>query len=79
MKIIEISAKQALNKSKANFTPYSHDLNIYRGCAHKCCYCYALYSHKFLNDKNFYENVYYKANIADKLNEELTKKSISLN
>lgn len=77
MKAIEISAKQALNRNKTSFTPYTYDLNIYRGCAQRCCYCYAIYSHKFLDDQNFYENIYYKSNIAEKLDEAFSKTDFS--
>lgn len=69
--------KQALNRNKTSFTPYTYDLNIYRGCAHRCCYCYAIHSHKFLDDQNFYENIYYKSNIAEKLDEAFSKTDFS--
>lgn len=67
--------KQALNRNKPSFTPYTYDLNIYRGCAHRCCYCYAIYYHKFLDDQNFYENIYYKSNIAKSLTRLFQKKT----
>ena len=76
MKEVKALCKQALNKNKTNFTPYSYDLNIYRGCVHRCEYCYALYSHKFLDDKNFYSNIYYKENITSQLDKELSKKKL---
>ncbi len=72
----KIIAKVALNKNDSGFTPYKYDLNVYRGCEHNCSYCYAMYSHKYLDDdKNFFNNVYFKENIAEILDFELSKKS----
>ncbi|AKB52289.1 Radical SAM domain protein [Methanosarcina barkeri str. Wiesmoor] len=49
----EIKVKKALNrinKSSSNL-PFHWDLNIYRGCEHGCNYCYAMYSHSYLEEK----------------------------
>jgi DNA repair photolyase len=75
MKIIEIEAKSALRKLKNKKFPYKWDLNIYRGCIHKCEYCYAMYSHKYLDEDNFFDTVYVKTNIVEILEKELSKKS----
>lgn len=72
----KIIAKSALNKNDNYFTPYRYDLNVYRGCEHNCSYCYAMYSHKYLDDdKNFFNNVYFKENIAEILDKELSKRT----
>lgn len=71
-----LSCKMALNKTSANFTPYKYDLNIYRGCEHRCQYCYAVYSHKFLEDADFFQNVYYKDGIAQALDRQLSDKKL---
>ena len=68
--------------------PYKWDLNIYRGCEHRCKYCYALYSHKYLestygetlssseaNSNKFFDNIYIKTNIAEELDKQLSKPS----
>lgn len=50
----EINVKKALNqinKSSRITLPFHWDLNIYRGCEHGCNYCYALYSHSYLEEK----------------------------
>lgn len=52
MNYTKINCKYALNNLKRNL-PYKYDLNIYRGCNHKCKYCYAIYSHKYLNSKDY--------------------------
>ena len=76
MKYIEIDNKSALNKLKGNRRlPFHWDLNLYRGCAHGCKYCYALYSHSYLEDSNFFGSIYYKKNIVACLEKELSAKS----
>jgi DNA repair photolyase len=71
---LETNCQTALNPLKRKF-PYGWDLNIYRGCEHKCQYCYAMYSHDYLNDDSFSENIYIKTNIVEKLEIELSSKS----
>lgn len=71
MKYMAIDNKTSLNKLKRKF-PYWWDLNIYRWCEHGCKYCYAMYSHDYLDDWNFFENVYYKENIIKHLEKELS-------
>lgn len=70
----EISCKSACNKIKRKM-PYKWDLNIYRGCSHSCVYCYALYSHKYLDSDSFFDDVFIKTNIVDCLQKQLSKKS----
>lgn len=53
----EIQVKKALNRIKATSKitlPYHWDLNIYRGCEHGCNYCFAMYSHSYLEKKDKY-------------------------
>ena len=72
MKYTEIKTKSALHKLKKGRLPYSYDLNIYRGCVHKCQYCYALYSHQYLESKTgFYDEIFVKVNILENLEREL--------
>jgi len=78
----EISCKSACIKTKRKM-PYKWDLNIYRGCGHRCKYCYALYSHKYLENNynkpetsdKFFDNIYVKTNIAEELDKQLAKPS----
>jgi len=70
----EIKIKKALNRLHSNFLPYKYDLNIYRGCSHRCQYCYALYSHRYLENNNFFEKIYVKTNIVETLEKELSSK-----
>ncbi len=66
----EIECASALNKLKRKI-PYGWDLNIYRGCRHGCKYCFAMYSHKYLDDPEYFNNIYVKTNIVEKLEIEL--------
>ncbi|MDD3052561.1 MAG: radical SAM protein [Candidatus Cloacimonetes bacterium] len=67
----ELQCESALNKLKRRI-PYGWDLNIYRGCEHACRYCYAIYSHQYLNDREYFQNIYIKTNIVEKLEKELS-------
>jgi len=67
----EICCESALNKLKRKI-PYGWDLNIYRGCEHSCKYCYAIYSHKYLKDEDYFGSIYVKTNIVEKLEKELS-------
>lgn len=60
MKYIELPVKQALNKVTTDRLPFYRDLNIYRWCSHWCKYCFAVYSHSYLDNKNFFWSIYYK-------------------
>ncbi len=85
----EIQVKKALNKIKETSRlslPFQWDLNIYRGCEHGCNYCYAMYSHSYLEkeEKNsrsgeegsdFFRKIYVKTNIAEALEKQLGARS----
>ncbi len=71
MKYEELECNKALNKLKRKY-PYQWDLNIYRGCEHSCKYCYAIYSHNYLNNDDFFKTIYYKRNLIKKLEQELS-------
>ena len=81
----EIRVTKALNKIKATSRlklPYSWDLNIYRGCEHSCHYCYAMYSHSYLEKEKkcpgsgeegsgFFQKIYVKTDIEEALEKQL--------
>ncbi|MGE4385774.1 MAG: radical SAM protein [Endomicrobiaceae bacterium] len=67
----EITCKTACNKI-IGFLPYCWDLNVYRGCGHRCTYCFALYSHKYINSSNFFDDIFVKTNVAEKLEKQLS-------
>ena len=73
MKYTEIQAKSALHKLKTGKYGFNWDLNIYRGCYHRCIYCYALYSHEQLDPAGgFFGEIYVKTNIANLFEKELS-------
>jgi DNA repair photolyase len=85
----EIQVKNALNKIKETSRlklPFRWDLNLYRGCEHGCNYCYAIYSHSYLEkeenpspggkeNSNFFRKIYVKTNIAEALEKQLGARS----
>lgn len=71
MKYQPLESKSALNKVSGRF-PFKWDLNIYRGCQHGCIYCYAIYSHKYLDNNDYFGTIYYKENILSCLEKELS-------
>jgi len=85
----EIHVKKALNKIKETSRltlPFQWDLNIYRGCEHGCNYCYAMYSHSYLENEEksssereegsgFFRKIYVKTNIAEALEKQLGARS----
>ena len=66
----EIPCERAMTKLKRKI-PYGWDLNAYRGCAHGCKYCYAVYSHDYLEGGAFDRDIYVKRDILEKLEREL--------
>ncbi len=76
--IREITAKSILHYHERTFST-NWDANIYRGCEHNCRYCFAQYSHRYLEKGNslktsFFEDVFVKINAPEILAEEFGKK-----
>ena len=71
----EITCTQALNTLHSRRLPYSWDLNIYRGCAHKCEYCFALYTQDYMPDNDFFDTIYIKTNVVEQLEKQLASPS----
>ncbi len=69
--INKMEVKSALTKLKRKI-PYGWDLNIYRGCQHGCQYCYAMYSHQYIGNDKFFDDIYVKENIVEELEKELS-------
>ena len=67
-----ILCKQAFRKLPRRIGPYQYDMNIYRGCAHHCAYCYAVYSQRYLAQTDFYHDIFVKSNIVEQLNRQLS-------
>ncbi len=70
----EMSCTVACNKLKRKI-PFAWDLNLYRGCEHGCKYCYAMYSHDYLGEEQFFEDIYVKTNVVEQLERQLSTAS----
>jgi len=70
----EITCDIACNKLKRK-VPFAWDLNIYRGCEHGCKYCYAIYSHQYLDSDKYFDDIYVKTNIVEQLEKQLSSPS----
>ncbi|MDR2870559.1 MAG: radical SAM protein [Deferribacteraceae bacterium] len=74
MKITEIACKSALHHHQSKWLPFEWDLNVYRGCTHGCKYCYAMYSHSYIDNsttENYFRETFVKSNIVEQLAKEL--------
>lgn len=67
----KILCKSALHQHEQGF-PTFWDVNPYRGCSVGCRYCFAQYSHRYLNKANFFSHIIAKTNVADILDRELS-------
>lgn len=70
-----LTAKSLLNRcvSKRQM-PFTWTINPYRGCEFGCRYCYARYTHEFMEMRNgmdFEQKIYVKQHAADLLRQEL--------
>lgn len=70
MDCIPMECRTACSRVKGRF-PYHWDLNVYRGCTHDCKYCFARYSHAYLEEKDFAGRVFVKTNIVEMLEKQL--------
>ena len=68
-----INAKSILHHHKKTFAT-NWDINVYRGCSHKCVYCFAQYSHKYL-EADFFDDIFVKTNAAEVLAKEFAKRN----
>lgn len=74
---IEIDVQSALNRMDGAATPGGGwSLNPYRGCRHDCVYCYARYTHTYLElnpTTDFARTVFVKRNLAAALAADLRR------
>jgi DNA repair photolyase len=71
-----LSSRSLLTRvNSARRLPFTHSINPYRGCEFGCRYCYARYTHEFLefSPEEFERKIYFKQNAAWLLQQELTK------
>ena len=70
----EIPTQSILNRTKPTM-PFRWTINPYRGCEFGCKYCYARYTHEFMEMEatDFEDKIYAKAAAAHLLRQELAK------
>ena len=71
----QIQSRSILNRTKPGM-PFQWTINPYRGCEFGCKYCYARYTHEFMNmeeSREFEEKIYAKAAAPEILKRELRK------
>ncbi|MBI3665613.1 MAG: radical SAM protein [Acidobacteria bacterium] len=72
----ELESRSILNRCSSPRMPFAWTINPYRGCEFGCRYCYARYTHEFMELKDgrlFEEKIYAKAHAAELLREELRR------
>ena len=71
----EIGCRSALNRTRPGL-PFEWSLNPYRGCEFGCRYCYARYTHEFMelrDSADFEDKIYAKSNLGPILERELKR------
>ena len=71
----EIQSKSLLNRTRPGM-PFEWSLNPYRGCEFGCQYCYARYTHEFMELRDsleFEDKIYAKSDVAQILRRELKR------
>jgi DNA repair photolyase len=75
VRYFEIECRSVLNRVRPGM-PFAWSLNPYRGCEFACRYCYARYTHEFMelrDSTEFEDKIYAKSNLKTILRRELTR------
>jgi DNA repair photolyase len=75
VRYFEIQSKSLLNRTRPGM-PFEWSLNPYRGCEFGCQYCYARYTHEFMELRDsveFEDKIYAKSDVARILRRELKR------
>lgn len=73
---LTIETRSILNRCDVPRMPFSWTVNPYRGCEFACKYCYARYTHEFMELRDplaFEQKIYVKQNVAGQLRRDLRK------
>ncbi len=69
-----LQSRSVLNRESSGRLPFAWTLNPYRGCEFGCKYCYARYTHEFMemwDGRDFERKIYAKVNAPELLREEI--------
>jgi len=69
-----LAARSTLNRESSGRMPFAWTINPYRGCEFGCHYCYARYTHEFMemyDTRDFERKIYAKTDAPDLLRAEL--------
>lgn len=69
-----LDARSTLNRETSGRMPFAWTINPYRGCEFGCHYCYARYTHEFMeiwDGRDFERKIYVKNQAAERLRAEL--------
>jgi DNA repair photolyase len=75
----EIPTRSLMNRTRPGM-PFTWTINPYRGCEFGCKYCYARYTHEFMElhgQFEFENRIYAKANVAAILKRELKRRDLT--
>jgi len=71
-----LPVRSLLNRCTGTRMPFTWTINPYRGCEFACKYCYARYTHEFMEMRDgidFEQKIYAKQHAAELLRQELRK------
>ena len=71
-----LPSRSLLNRCTAERMPFAWTINPYRGCEFACKYCYARYTHEFMEMRDgvdFERKIYVKQHTARLLRQELRR------
>ena len=69
-----LAARSTLNRESSGRMPFAWTINPYRGCEFGCHYCYARYTHEFMemwDGRDFERKIYAKTDAPERLRAEL--------
>ncbi|HLW69136.1 MAG TPA: radical SAM protein [Candidatus Binataceae bacterium] len=79
VEFVEMPVKQILNRCNSPGMPFRWTINPYRGCEFGCVYCYARYTHEFLDQRDpmaFERRIFVKRGAAEALARNLARTAI---
>jgi len=79
VEFVEMPVKRILNRCDSPRMPFRWTINPYRGCEFGCVYCYARYTHEFLEERDpmaFERRIFVKKRAAEALARNLSQTAL---